>query len=35
MASFANPAGEGTYEFSLTRVKGTDFASFILNRMAY
>ena len=35
MASFTNPAGEGIYEFSLTRVKGTDFVSFILNRMAY
>ncbi len=29
--SFANPANNETYEFSLTTVKGTDFVSFVLN----
>ena len=29
--AFVNPAGDETYEFSLTRVKGTDFVSFVLN----
>ena len=29
--TFVNPAGSETYEFSLTRVKGTDFVSFVLN----
>ena len=29
--AFVNPAGDETYEFSLTKVKGTDFVSFILN----
>jgi len=29
--AFVNPAGDESYEFSLTRVKGTDFVSFVLN----
>ncbi len=29
--AFVNPAGDETYEFSLTRVKGTDFVSFVIN----
>ena len=29
--AFVNPAGDKTYEFSLTRVKGTDFVSFLLD----
>ena len=29
--AFVNPANDETYEFSLTRVKGTDFVSFVLN----
>ena len=29
--AFVNPAGDDTYEFSLTRVKGTDFVSFVLD----
>ena len=28
--AFVNPAGDETYEFSLTRVKGTDFVSFVI-----
>ena len=28
--AFFNPAGDETYEFSLTRVKGTDFVSFVI-----
>ena len=29
--AFVNPAGDESYEFFLTRVKGTDFVSFVLN----
>ena len=29
--AFVNPAGDESYEFSLTRVKGTDFVSFVIN----
>ena len=29
--TFVNPACDEIYEFSLTKVKGTDFVSFILN----
>ena len=28
--AFVNPAGDETYEFSLTRVKGTDFVSYVI-----
>ena len=33
--AFVNPAGDETYEFSLTRVKGTDFVSFILDNTKF
>ena len=29
--AFVNPAGDETYEFSLTKVKGTDFVCCVLN----
>ena len=29
--AFVNPAGDESYEFFFTRVKGTDFVSFVLN----
>ena len=33
--AFVNPAGDETYEFSLTRVKGTDFVSFLLDNTKF
>ena len=33
--AFVNPAGDETYEFSLTRVKGTDFVSFVLDNTKF
>ena len=33
--AFVNPAGDESYEFSLTRVKGTDFVSFVLNNTKF
>ena len=33
--AFVNPAGDKTYEFSLTRVKGTDFVSFVLDNTKF
>ena len=33
--AFVNPAGDETYEFSLTRVKGTDFVSFVIDNTKF
>ncbi len=33
--AFVNPAGDESYEFSLTRVKGTDFVSFVLDNTKF
>ena len=33
--AFVNPAGDETYEFSLTRVKGTDVVSFVIDNTKF
>ena len=33
--AFVNPAGDETYEFSLTRVKGTDFVSYVIDNTKF
>ena len=32
---FVNPAWDGTYAFSITRIKGTDFISFVLDDIEF